>query len=84
VGLDASQTPRDISFCGHAVYQRAALVVPDATQDPRFADNPLVTGEPGLRFYAGTPLMGSDGHALGTLCAIDYVPARPPAPSRWR
>jgi signal transduction histidine kinase len=78
-GLDATETPRDISFCGHAVYLRQLLLVPDATQDPRFADNPLVTGEPGLRFYVGAPLITSDGHALGTLCAIDYV-ARP-APS---
>ena len=63
-GLDASETPRDISFCGHAVFHREALVVPDATQDDRFADNPLVTGPLGLRFYAGAPLINSDGFGL--------------------
>jgi signal transduction histidine kinase len=76
VGLDAQETPRDISFCGHAVYLRETLLVPDARLDPRFADNPLVTGDLGLRFYLGVPLITADGHALGTLCAIDYV-ARP-------
>jgi len=79
IGLDASETPRDISFCGHAVYLREVLVVPDALQDPRFADNPLVTGALGLRFYVGAPLITADGHALGTLCAIDYQPR--PVPS---
>ncbi|MBI2732999.1 MAG: GAF domain-containing sensor histidine kinase [Aquabacterium sp.] len=78
LGLDATETPRDISFCGHAVYVRDMLVVPDATQDERFADNPLVTGELGLRFYAGAPLITSDGQALGTLCAIDYEPRSMP------
>ena len=78
-GLDASETPRNISFCGHAVFHREALVVPDATQDDRFADNPLVTGPLGLRFYAGAPLINSDGFVLGTLCIIDYV--KRPAPS---
>ncbi len=78
-GLDATETSRDVSFCSHAVFHRDILVVPDATQDPRFVDNPLVTGPPGLRFYAGAPLMTADGFALGTLCAIDYVPR--PAPS---
>jgi len=79
IGLDASETPRDISFCGHAVYLREVLVVPDARLDARFADNPLVTGALGLRFYAGAPLITAEGHALGTLCAIDYRPR--PAPS---
>src|SRR5436309_3320908 len=73
IGLDATETPRNVSFCGHAVFQRKMLIVPDACQDPRFADNPLVTGPPGLRFYAGAPLITSDGFALGTICAIDYV-----------
>jgi len=81
VGLGATETPRNISFCGHAVYLREPLVVPDATQDPRFADNPLVTGPLGLRFYAGTPLITADGHALGTLCAIDYKPRSAPTPA---
>jgi signal transduction histidine kinase len=75
-GMDASETPRAVSFCAHAVYERRTLVVPDATLDPRFADNPLVTGELGLRFYAGAPLVTADGLVLGTLCAIDYA-ARP-------
>jgi signal transduction histidine kinase len=78
VGMNATQTPRDTSFCGHAVYLNAVLIVPDATKDERFADNPLVTGDLGLRFYAGAPLITADGHALGSLCAIDYVPR--PAP----
>src|SRR5882724_5193861 len=79
IGLDATETPRNISFCGHAVYLREVLVVPDARLDARFADNPLVTGALGLRFYAGAPLITAEGHALGTLCAIDYRPR--PAPS---
>jgi signal transduction histidine kinase len=78
VGLEAPETPRDISFCGHAVYHMAPLIVPDATADPRFADNPLVTGPPGLRFYVGIPLITPEGMAIGTLCAIDDTPR--PAP----
>ena len=74
VGLDATETPRDISFCGHAVAANATLNVPDALQDPRFADNPLVTKAPNIRFYAGVPLMTHDRYALGTLCAIDSQP----------
>ena len=71
VGLDASETPRDLSFCGHVVFDRASLVVPDATQDDRFADNPLVTGAPHVRAYMGVPLFTHKGYAIGTLCAID-------------
>lgn len=74
VGLDAPQTPRDISFCGHAVEGHQLLVVPDTLADVRFADNPLVTDAPDIRFYAGTPLITKAGHALGTLCVIDRVP----------
>lgn len=74
VGLDATQTPRDISFCGHAVFEREMLVVSDARLDPRFADNPLVEGDPEIRFYAGAPLQLDDGHVLGTLCVIDRRP----------
>src|SRR5216683_7618310 len=79
MGLDATETSRDVSFCSHAVFHRDVLIVPDATRDPRFVDNPLVAGAPGLRFYAGAPLITADGFALGTLCAIDYQPRPAPA-----
>ena len=72
-GLDARETPRSIAFCTHAVAARSLLVVEDACLDPRFADNPMVTGEPGIRFYAGQPVF-SDGYAVGTLCIIDRQP----------
>lgn len=74
IGIDATETSRDISFCGHVVMNEETLVVADATQDDRFADNPLVTGEAGIRFYAGTPLVTSDNYVLGTLCVIDRYP----------
>jgi len=74
VGIDATETPRDISFCGHAVAANAILNVPDASLDPRFADNPLVTKDPSIRFYAGVPLITDDNFALGTLCVIDRQP----------
>lgn len=73
-GLDVTETPRNISFCGHAIHGDQALVIPDASADERFADNPLVSGTLHLRFYAGMPLKSRNGRALGTLCLIDRQP----------
>lgn len=73
-GLEASQTPRSVSFCGHAILQDDILYIPDATNDARFVDNPLVTGPPNIRFYAGAPLEVKDGCRVGTLCIIDQEP----------
>jgi GAF domain-containing protein len=73
-GIAASQTPRDQSFCSRAIEGNDLLVVPDAQSDPRFADNPLVTGEPHIRFYAGAPLRAADGHNIGTVCVISPEP----------
>ena len=76
-GLEVSETPRNISFCTRAIEQHEPLVVPDALLDVRFADNPLVTGEPRIRFYIGVQLKNRDGFNLGTLCCIDTKPRQP-------
>jgi anti-sigma regulatory factor (Ser/Thr protein kinase) len=76
VGVTITETSRAISFCTHAIAQQGMMVVPDATEDARLRDNPMVTGDPHIRFYAGAPLVTPDGHALGTLCVIDRVARR--------
>lgn len=73
-GLDAAETHKDIAFCAHAINGEQIFEVPDTLEDERFHDNPLVTGEPHIRFYAGMPLISEEGFALGTLCAIDTKP----------
>ncbi len=76
-GLDGEQTPRDEAFCAHTILKPEELmVVADARQDQRFSANPLVLGDPHIRFYAGAPLLSSDGYALGSLCVFDSVPAQ--------
>jgi diguanylate cyclase (GGDEF)-like protein/PAS domain S-box-containing protein len=82
VGLEASETCRDVAFCAHTILQPYLFIVPDACQDARFWNNPLVTSEPKIRFYAGVPLITPEDLALGTLCVIDYIPRSLSAPQQ--
>jgi GAF domain-containing protein len=74
VGVEIRETPRAQSFCAHTLGTAATLIVRDTLQDPRFMDNPAVVGAPGIRFYAGAPIVEHDGHVLGTVCVIDTEP----------
>jgi two-component system, NtrC family, sensor kinase len=74
VGVQVRETPLEMSICAHAIKQRDLFIVPDTLQDARFRENPMVVGEPHIRFYAGAPLINEDGFALGTLCVLDRQP----------
>ena len=75
-GIDITETPRDVSFCTHTIQTADVMVVEDATKDPRFWDNPFVTAEGGIRFYAGAPLTTREGFQIGSLCVVDHIPRR--------
>jgi PAS domain S-box-containing protein len=83
IDVAQTETPRDVAFCAHAILQNPMLEVCDARRDDRFADNPLVTGPPQIRFYAGVPIRTRDGHALGTVCVMDFVPRSLDEDQRW-
>lgn len=74
VGVKASETPRDISMCTHAIMNPELFIVRDTKKDPRFVKSPLVTKSPKIRFYAGAPIISPEKHILGTLCVMDHVP----------
>ncbi|HEV2680200.1 MAG TPA: GAF domain-containing protein, partial [Rhodanobacter sp.] len=77
VGLDGvSETPREVAFCALTMSNGGILEIPDATKDVRFSENPLVTGDPNIRYYAGAPIVLDDGTPLGSLCVIDRVPRK--------
>ncbi|HNM03087.1 MAG TPA: ATP-binding protein [Leptospiraceae bacterium] len=76
INMNFNETPRDISFCGHAILDNSVFIIENAAEDMRFRENPLVTGYPKIRFYAGAPLVTNEGYNIGTLCAIDYIPKR--------
>ena len=80
--VSVSEMHRDIAFCAHTILSEKPLVAEDTRLDPRFADNPLVTGAPNVRFYAGAPLRDEEGHALGSLCLLDFLPRAFPAEQR--
>lgn len=82
VGIEACETSRSVSFCAHAILKKELFEIEDASRDPRFSDNPFVRGDPGIRFYAGMPLVLPAGEVLGTLCVADYVPRRLDATQR--
>lgn len=82
IGLPVRETGRDVSFCGHAILQDDVFVIENALEDPRFADNPLVTGEPRVIFYAGRPLRNAENFMIGTLCIIDHTPRKCSAEDR--
>ena len=73
-GTEQKETSRDISFCSHAILQNDVMMVPDSLKDPRFKDNPMVVGDPHIRFYAGAPITTAEGYNLGTLCVLDNTP----------